>query len=86
MPLKVRFFECPDCGHQADRDLNASKNIERWFEGIFVPERSESAVSSIVSACGVDKPDSSHAVATVKQEINSLIAYVQLSLDLGNYG
>ncbi len=87
MPLKVRFFECPDCGQVQDRDLNAAKNIERWFEGIFIPERSELAVSSTVSArARVDKPDSSHASATVKQEINTKITYVQLSRDLGSFG
>ena len=86
MPLKVRAFECPNCGNIQDRDLNASRNIERWFEGIFIPEKSELAVSSTVSACGVDKPDSSHATATMNQEINTKITYVQLSLDLGNYG
>ncbi len=32
MPLKHRVYVCPDCGHTEDRDLNASKNIERWFE------------------------------------------------------
>lgn len=86
MPLKVRVYECCDCGYKADRDLNAAKNIERWFEGIFIPECSELAVSSTVSACGVGKPDSSHATATVKQEINTIATYVQLSLDLGSYG
>ncbi|MCW6051299.1 transposase [Lyngbya sp. CCAP 1446/10] len=86
MPLKNRVYHCPECGHAEDRDLNAAKNIERWFEGIFVPERSELAVSSTAPACGVDKPDSSHAVATVKQEVNTKITHVQLSLDLGSYG
>jgi len=86
MPLKVRVFECPDCGQVQDRDLNAAKNIERWFEGIFVPERSELAVSSTVSACGVDKPDNSHVVATVKQEVNTTITHVQLCRDFGSYG
>jgi putative transposase len=41
MPLKNRLFECPECGYSADRDLNAARNLERWFEGIFIPNRSE---------------------------------------------
>jgi len=46
MPLKNRIYVCPNCGYTADRDLNAANNIERWFEGIFIPERLELAVSS----------------------------------------
>jgi putative transposase len=71
MPLKERVFICPDCGHIEDRDLNAAKNIKRWFAGIHIPERKEMAVSSTVSAWGVDKPDGSHIIATMKQEENS---------------
>lgn len=71
IPLKNRVYHCPNCGNTEDRDLNAAKNIERWFEGIFIPECLELAVSSTVSACGVDKPDSSYVVATVKQEVNT---------------
>ncbi len=41
MPLKNRVYVCPDCGNTEDRDLNAAKNINRWFENIFIPERSE---------------------------------------------
>ena len=85
MPLKERVYVCP-CGHTEDRDLNASKNIERWFEGIYIPARSSQAVSSTEIACGVDKPDSSHTVATLKQEVNAKTTYVQLSLDLGSFG
>ena len=45
MPLKERVYKCPECGHTEDRDLNASKNIERWFEGIYIPIRSDQTVS-----------------------------------------
>lgn len=79
MPLKNRLYECPDCGHSEDRDLNAAKNINRWFEGIFIPERSEAA-SSAVLACGADKPLLSHQAAALKQEIDSKPKIVQLSL------
>ena len=41
MPLKNRVYHCPECGHTEDRDLNAAKNIERWFEGIHIPIRSD---------------------------------------------
>jgi putative transposase len=41
MPLKNRVYVCPDCGHTEDRDLNAAKNIEGWFEGIHIPIRSD---------------------------------------------
>jgi putative transposase len=53
MPLEDRIYLRPECGHTQDRDLNAVKNIERWFQGIFVPDRSEMAVSSTVSVCGL---------------------------------
>jgi len=86
MPLKNRVYVCPECGNTEDRDLNAARNIERWFEGIFVPSRSDLAVSSTVSACGVDKPLKSHLETTMNQEVNTKISNVQLSLDLGNFG
>lgn len=85
MPLKNRVFICPDCGYKADRDLNAARNIDRWFEDIFVPERSET-VSSTEIACGVDKPLRSHSKTTKKQEVNTKTTNVQLSLDLGSFG
>jgi hypothetical protein len=34
--------------YTADRDLNAARNIDRWFEDIFVPERSETGSYVIV--------------------------------------
>ena len=86
MPLKNRLYECPDCGHSEDRDLNAAKNIDRWFEGIFIPERSRSvsereseAASSAVLACGADKPLECQLEAVTKQEVNSKPRIVQLS-------
>jgi putative transposase len=72
MPLKNRLYECPDCGYSEDRDLNAAKNIDRWFEGIFIPEHSSSdAVSLTVKACGVDKPLECQLETILKQEVNS---------------
>lgn len=53
MPLKERIYLRPECGHTQDRDLNAAKNIEGWFEGIFIPIPWEMAVSSTVSVCGL---------------------------------
>lgn len=53
-----------------DRDLNAAKNIDRWFENIFIPERSET-VSFTGIACGADKPLRSHSQTAMKQEVNA---------------
>ncbi|MDJ0619756.1 MAG: RNA-guided endonuclease TnpB family protein [Calothrix sp. MO_192.B10] len=55
--LGERVFNCENCGFQIDRDLNASINLAM-------------AVSSTVTACGVDNAD----VATVKQEVNAFSA------------
>ncbi|NET46182.1 RNA-guided endonuclease TnpB family protein [Okeania sp. SIO2B3] len=76
MPLKNRVYICPDCGHIEDRDLNASKNIERWFEGISIPTLPSQTVSSTGMACGVDKPFSCQTKATLKQEVNAKTTYV----------
>ena len=79
MPLKNRVYVCPDCGHTEDRDLNAAKNIERWFEGIFIPERcSSDPVSLTVKACGADKPLKCQLGTVMNQEVNS--KPIQLSL------
>jgi putative transposase len=86
MPLKSRIYQCPECGHTEDRDLNAAKNIERWFEGIYIPIRSDQTVSSTEIACRVDKPLKSHLETTLKQEVSIETTNVQLSLDLGSFG
>jgi putative transposase len=86
MPLKNRVYVCPKWGHTEDRDLNAAKNIECWFDGIYVPERSDLAVSSTVSVCGVDKPNGSHAITTMKQKLNPNAIDEQLCLDLVSFG
>ncbi len=52
LSLSERTFKCESCGLSCDRDLNASINLAK-------------AVSSTVTACGVDNAD----VATVKQEV-----------------
>jgi putative transposase len=37
LALKNRVYICPDCDYKADRDLNAARNIDRWFVDIFIP-------------------------------------------------
>lgn len=54
LSLNERVFECQKCSFVCDRDLNASLNLASL------------AVSSTVSACGVDSADTS----TVKQEVS----------------
>jgi putative transposase len=44
MPLHVRTYNCPNCGMEKDRDLNASVNLEKYPAG-----------SSPVAACGDSK-------------------------------
>ena len=65
MTLKDRIWDCPNCGMNHDRDINAARNLEKL------------AISSIVSACGVatnggmlsNQQSTSHAM--LKQEFNS---------------
>ncbi len=32
LPLSVRVFRCDECGHEADRDVNAAVNLAVWAE------------------------------------------------------
>jgi putative transposase len=54
LSLSERVFECEQCSFVSDRDLNASLNLASL------------AVSSTVSACGLDSADTT----TVKQVVN----------------
>ncbi len=70
MPLKNRVYVCPACGHTADRDLNGVQNIERWFEGIFIPGRSDKMASYAKIACEVDKHLERQLKTALKQEVS----------------
>jgi putative transposase len=62
LKLSERIFKCNACGYQADRDANASYNLE------------QKAVSYTVSACGELNKQNSIAIAdSVKQEVNSKV-------------
>ena len=78
MPLTNRVYVGPDCGHTADRDLNAAKNIERWFEGIFIPGRSDKMASYAKIACEVDKHLERQLKTALKQEVSG--KSIELSL------
>ncbi len=78
MPLTNRVYVGPDCAQTADRDLNAAKNIERWFEGIFIPGRSDKMASYAKIACEVDKHLERHLKTALKQEVSG--KSIELSL------
>ncbi|MEC4869149.1 MAG: zinc ribbon domain-containing protein, partial [Jaaginema sp. PMC 1078.18] len=54
LSLSERTFNCENCGFSIDRDLNAATNLVNL------------AVSSTVSACGLDSADTTR----LKQEVN----------------
>lgn len=79
MPLTNRVYVCPDCGQTADRDLNAAKNIKRWFDGIFIPGRSDKMASYAKIASEVDKKYLERQLKTaLKQEVSG--KSIELSL------
>jgi putative transposase len=57
-------------GNTPDIDLNAAKNIERSFEGIFIPERSDKMASYAKIACEVDKHLERQLKTGLKQEVS----------------
>lgn len=59
-PEKKRVDLCPNCARTAERNFNAAKNIESWFEGIFIPGRSHKKASYAKIARAGDK----HLVAS----------------------
>jgi len=52
MPLKERVFKCHNCDNQTDRDLNASRNLEKWHKDITYPNTASLAG---INACGESK-------------------------------
>jgi transposase len=78
MPLRNLVYVCLDCGNTADRDLNAAKNIEGWFEGIVSPGRSDKIASYAQIASEVDKHLERQLKTALKQEVSG--KSIELSL------
>ena len=78
MPLTNRVYVYPDCGNTADRVSNAAKNIERWFEGIFIPGRSDKMASYAKITSEVDKHLECQLKTALKQEVSG--KSIELSL------
>jgi putative transposase len=78
IPLTNRVYLCLDCGQTADRDLNAPKKIERWFEGIFIPGRSDKMASYAKIPSEVDKHLERQLKTALKQEVSG--KSIELSL------
>jgi putative transposase len=65
-------------GNTPDIYLNAVKNIERWFEGIFIPGRSDKMASYAKIACAADKHLERQLKTALKQEVSG--KSIELSL------
>ena len=62
MPLSARVYKCENCGLSMDRDLNASKNLEKYGS-------TDSLSGS--KACGESNQLSSKSIKdSMKQEVN----------------
>lgn len=47
--LSIRIWECPNCGEIHDRDINAAKNLVKWYN---ININNGTEVSSGIYACG----------------------------------
>ena len=70
LALSQRIFRCDECGLEADRDKNASMNLEQYPDIL--------AASSAVSACGKERSGTRHKLrvkrSLKKQEPDSIAA------------
>ena len=68
MPLKERVFKCQSCDNQVDRDLNASRNLEKWHIDISYPNTASLAE---INACGESKQQASKSsLGSLNQEVS----------------
>ncbi|WP_255292801.1 MULTISPECIES: transposase [Micromonospora] len=65
LPLSVRVFRCDECGHTADRDVNAAVNLAVWAEQHHARTRDPEARGPITNASrGTGSGQRSRAGAT----------------------
>ncbi|MGW5672142.1 zinc ribbon domain-containing protein [Micromonospora sp. NPDC003776] len=54
LPLQVRVFCCHECGHTADRDINAAVNLAVWAEQHHAQTRDPEARGPVTNASRED--------------------------------
>ncbi|MFU8876042.1 RNA-guided endonuclease InsQ/TnpB family protein, partial [Micromonospora sp. SL4-19] len=50
LPLSMRIFRCDECGHTADRDVNAAVNLAVWAEQYHARTRDPEARGPVTNA------------------------------------
>jgi putative transposase len=50
LPLSIRIFRCDECGHTADRDVNAAVNLAVWAEHHHAQTRDPEARGPVINA------------------------------------